>query len=249
MAVKTQGLQVYALAPKKDNPKEMEVFRIGCVTQVEGGEDTREDLQKECLDSMVVEKIPGRIELGDATIGIYPDSENNSSIRLHELYKEGRTVKFAIGLSDGVGIPPTIDEFGDGFDMPKTRTWITFTGTVKTYPGAFPGGGLVSATMAISRKTELSVQWRTEDAPRVTALSFDSETLEMQEGDKKNLVVTASPDGASNAAELRSSDESVATVSQSGEVIAKAEGVTTIEAVSTIDDSIRAKCKVTVTAK
>jgi len=247
MEVRTQGLQVYVLAPKKDDPSTNEVFRVGCVTSVEMGEDSRETITKECLDALQVEELPGRITLGDATLGIYPDSDNKSSIRLYDLYKSERRIAVAIGWSDGVGIPPEIDEFGTGFSLSKTRTWNTFDAVITGYPFSFPGGSLIASSIPMQRKTDTKWIPKTEEAPPIKTLESDQKSLEMKVGDKKTLTLTAAPLGASNGALLDSTDNAVATVSASGEIVAKSAGKTTIKATSTTNDLVVASCSVVVT--
>ena len=80
----------------------------------------------------------------------------------------------------------------------------------------------------------------------VTGLSLNKSSLTLQKGTTETLVATISPEDASNKDILwTSNDETVATVSPTGEINALKSGTTTITAQS-IDGNYTASCQVTV---
>ena len=81
----------------------------------------------------------------------------------------------------------------------------------------------------------------------VTSITLDKTSLTLNEGETASLTATIKPDNATyKTPSWTSSDESVATVDENGEVTAVSKGTATIKA-SAIDDSGKyASCKVTV---
>lgn len=85
------------------------------------------------------------------------------------------------------------------------------------------------------------------DAIPVSGVSLDRVTLSLKEGSKVALVATVAPENATDkSVKWSSSDESVATVSETGEVTAIKEGVATLTVTSVADASLKAACEVTV---
>ena len=80
----------------------------------------------------------------------------------------------------------------------------------------------------------------------VTGVSLSESSLSITEGDTRTLIATVTPENATDkSVSWTSSDESVATVSSAGEVIAKSAGSATIT-VNTNDGGKTATCSVTV---
>lgn len=83
----------------------------------------------------------------------------------------------------------------------------------------------------------------------VTGVSLSESSLSITEGDTRTLIATVTPENATDkSVSWTSSDESVATVSSAGEVIAKSAGSATIT-VNTNDGGKTATCSVTVKSK
>ncbi|MBQ8316848.1 MAG: Ig-like domain-containing protein [Lachnospiraceae bacterium] len=84
----------------------------------------------------------------------------------------------------------------------------------------------------------------------VTSVSFDAEEFSMVEGDSKSLNVTVSPDDATNkAVQYTTSDENVATVDESGKIVAVGPGEAVITVTTTDGTKLTDTCKVTVAEK
>lgn len=80
----------------------------------------------------------------------------------------------------------------------------------------------------------------------VTGVSVDKTTLEVEVGDTSQLVATVTPANANQAVIWSSSDQTIATVNNTGLVTAIAEGTATITAESVEDNTKIATCEVTV---
>lgn len=81
----------------------------------------------------------------------------------------------------------------------------------------------------------------------VKSVSLDKDSIELVEGEEATLVATVSPDNADDKSlSWKSSDESVVTVDQYGQVRAVKPGTATVT-VTTTDGGFKASCKVTVT--
>lgn len=84
-------------------------------------------------------------------------------------------------------------------------------------------------------------------AQYVTSISFDKTALSLPEGAESTLTATVNPDNAADKTlKWTSSNESVATVDQTGKVTAKAKGNTTITATANDESGVFASCPVEV---
>ena len=84
----------------------------------------------------------------------------------------------------------------------------------------------------------------------VTGVTLDKSTLSLEAGATGNLVATIAPSNASyKAVSYKSSDDTVATVDNTGKVTAVKAGTADITVESLADGSKTAKCTLTVTAK
>ena len=142
MAKKTQGTELYFI-----DPDTFTVSKVGCVTQLSGLTAGRDQIETTCLDSDAREYMAGMATPGAAQFTINFDPADASHVRLHELYVAGTTLDWALGWSDGTGITPTSDS--TAFDLPTTRTWITFEGYVSDLPFDFALNAVVSSQVSI----------------------------------------------------------------------------------------------------
>ncbi len=145
MAVKTQGTQLYFIDP--DGSEGAEIVAVGCVTTISGLTAARDQIETTCLDSAARTYEAGMATPGAATFGINFDPSDESHIRLHELYRAGTKIDWALGWSDGTDAP-TVDS-SDDFDLATTRTWITFNGYVSDLPFDFALNAVVASTVSV----------------------------------------------------------------------------------------------------
>ena len=152
MSMLTQGTQVYVLAPTIADPAVLEVLRIECATEFNPGGSPSDQIEDTCLEEVEARTyLRGLRTPGSASLTISADPRNASHLRLHQLSEsaDATPLKWAIGWSDGVGIPPTVAS-GD-LVLPGTRTWFTFQGYVSDFPFDFTANTVVKTAATIQR--------------------------------------------------------------------------------------------------
>lgn len=142
MAIKTQGTQLYFIDPADDS-----VVTVGCVTGLTGITAARDQIETTCLDSAARTYEAGMATPGAAQFGINFDTSDASHVRLHELYRDGTTLKWALGWSDGTAAP-TVDT-ASNFNPPTTRSWITFEGYISDLPFDFALNDVVKSNISV----------------------------------------------------------------------------------------------------
>ena len=152
MSVLAQGTQIYFIDPGDGDSTGSAgpiVVNVECATSFTPGGNPADQLEDTCLEDSDRAYRPGLRTPGKATIGINPDPDNASHIRMHELSQTTDTLKWAVGWSDGTEAP-TLDSTGD-FDLPATRTWFTFEGYIDDFPFDFARNTIVTSTVSIQR--------------------------------------------------------------------------------------------------
>ena len=142
MAVKTQGTELFFLDPTTGLAVE-----VGCVTTITGLTAARDQIETTCLDSSARTYEAGMATPGAASFTINADPNDASHVRLHELYVAGTKVDWALGWSDGTSTP-TGDTNGN-FNLPTTRSWISFNGYVSDFPFDFALNAVVASNLSI----------------------------------------------------------------------------------------------------
>jgi hypothetical protein len=142
MAKKTQGTQLYVI-----DPDDLSLITVGCVTTISGITATRDQIETTCLDSAARTYEAGMAAPGAATFGINFDPDDDSHVRLHELYVAGTKLDWAIGWSDGTAAPSS--QSTDGFALPTTRTWIQFEGFISDLPFDFSLNAVVTSSVSV----------------------------------------------------------------------------------------------------
>jgi hypothetical protein len=142
MAKKTQGTQLYVI-----DPDDLSLITVGCVTTISGITATRDQIETTCLDSPARTYEAGMAAPGAATFGINFDPDDDSHVRLHELYVAGTKLDWAIGWSDGTAAPSS--QSTDGFALPTTRTWIQFEGFISDLPFDFSLNAVVTSSVSV----------------------------------------------------------------------------------------------------
>ncbi len=116
-----------------------------------------------------------------------------------------------------------------------------------------PGTATITATSnaddSVSAVCEITVKEKEPTETLPTSVSLNQQSAELKEGDTLTLTATVLPEEAKDrTVKWESSDPSVATV-EDGVVRAVAPGTATITATSNVDDSLSARCEVTVKEK
>lgn len=141
MAKITQGSQLWFNDPVEG------VTLIGCVTTISGITAARDQIDTTCLDSTARTYEPGMLNPGNATFGINFEPSDASHVLLHDLYRAGTKVDWALGWSDGTSVP-TLDSNSE-FVLPTTRTWLLFNGYISELPFEFAINSVVTSTIGI----------------------------------------------------------------------------------------------------
>lgn len=143
MSINVQGSELYCVDPADDS-----VIEVACVLSIDGIDSTPDQIETTCMADLARRFEAGLLSPGAATFGIQFDPANASHVRLHELKTAGTTLKWALGLSDGVGIDPTADSDGD-FVLPSARSWINFEGYMNSYPFSLQQNTKVTSNIGV----------------------------------------------------------------------------------------------------
>src|SRR5690606_7496601 len=146
MSLNVQGSQLYFIDP--DDSDGGEVIEVGCVTTLDGLTASRDQLDVTCISDEARRFEAGLLTPGAATFAIFFDLDDESHQRMHELYRAGTTLKWALGFSDGTSDPSGVDSDGD-FVLPTSRSFITFDGYISDFPWSFAVGQKVTNNLSV----------------------------------------------------------------------------------------------------
>jgi hypothetical protein len=142
-SLNVQGSNLWFRDPDTDA-----IVEVGCVTNLSGLTASRDQLDVTCISDEARRFEAGLLTPGAASFSINFDPADPSHVRLHELYRAGTTLDWALGLSDGTAPPTAIDTNGN-FNVPTTRTFITFEGYVSDFPWDLTVGAKVTNALSI----------------------------------------------------------------------------------------------------
>jgi hypothetical protein len=160
MAVKTQGTDAYILVPSQTAPGTCEVIDLGCVTSIDPGTDSSDQLETTCLKVRGTRTYEtGLTTPGTGSVGLNADPQNPAHLRLFELSKTKEKFQMAIGWSDGPeGSVPTVSTAGgvsaitvaaagSGYTTAPTVTLTGGGGTGATATATVVGGEVTAITV------------------------------------------------------------------------------------------------------
>lgn len=142
MAMKTQGTKLYFIDPDGDV-----ITTVGCITGMTGLTAARDQIETTCLDSDARSYEPGMATPGAASFTINFDTSDASHVRMHELYRAGTKLQWALGWSDGA-LPPS-GASGGQFNLPTSRSWIEFEAYISDLPFDFALNSVVSSNISV----------------------------------------------------------------------------------------------------
>lgn len=145
--MKAQGTELYTI-----DPDDGSLIVVGCPTSIDGIDTTLEQIETTCLSDMARTYEAGLATPGTATFSIQTNPQDPSHVRLHQLKVQGVNLKWAVGWSDGTGTDPTVTTDSDGeyvFNLPQSRSWITFEGFMNSFPFSFGLNAQVASTVGI----------------------------------------------------------------------------------------------------
>lgn len=151
MAMKTERTSLYFIDP--DGESIATIVTVGCATSISGIGASRDQLEETCLEDSARSYLAGLGTPGQKTFTINFDTSDASHVRMHQLWKAGAKVQWALGLSDGPAapaalVPPTLDS-ADDFELPTTRSWITYEGYISDLPMDFALNALVTSSITV----------------------------------------------------------------------------------------------------
>ena len=141
-AIKTQGTDAYIVAPSLTNPGQCEVIDLGCVTSIDPGADSSDQIETTCLKDNTRAYVAGLTTPGQGSIGLNADPKSAAHLRLFELSKTKEPIQFLVGWSDGNSVP-TPAPVGALVNIKVTNPGSGYT-TAPTV--SFTGGGGTGAT-------------------------------------------------------------------------------------------------------
>lgn len=145
--MKAQGTELYAI-----DPDDGSIIVVGCITSIDGIDTQIEQNEVTCLQDLVRRYEAGLATPGTATFGIYTNPGDPTHVRLHQIKVLGTSIKWAVGWSDGTGIPPTATGSSAGdydFALPTNRSWLTFEGFMNSFPFSFQQNASVASNIGI----------------------------------------------------------------------------------------------------
>lgn len=146
-ALNVQGSNLYFIDP--DASSGQDIIEVGCVTTLDGLTASRDQNDVTCISDEARRFEAGLLTPGTATFTILFNLDDDSHARLHELYRAGTTLKWALGLSDNPNEAPTGVDSDEDFTLPTDRSFIVFDGYVSDFPWSFATGQKVTNNISV----------------------------------------------------------------------------------------------------
>jgi hypothetical protein len=157
MDYQTAGTDAYILVPTDADPSVCEVIDLGCVTSIDPGTDASDQIDTTCLRDRTRRFAAGLTTPGQGSIGINADPTNAAHLKLFELSKSKKTIKFAVGWSDGTAAPTA----GAGAGVATVSVTAPGTGYTSAPTVSLTGGGgtgaTATATVAVGSVTGVAI--------------------------------------------------------------------------------------------
>lgn len=144
--MKTQGTKLFFIDPSASGGPEM--VAIDCVTNADGAEAPRDQIESTCLENEARTYEPGMPTPGQLTLGLNFDPSTASHKRIYDLWRAGTKIEMALGYSDGTDVPDLDSD--DLFDLPTTRSFLVFHDAYfANVPQSFALNALVTANVTV----------------------------------------------------------------------------------------------------
>lgn len=153
MAVKTQGTELWVINASNA------LVKVGCVTAISGISSPREQIETTCLEDDARSFLAGLQSPGQATFTINFDPSDTTHRALETMYGNSNVSHWAIGLSDGTSDPTVGTD--DNFDLPTSRSWITFDGFIADLPFDFAQNSVVASNISVQMSGERALFYKT----------------------------------------------------------------------------------------
>lgn len=147
MPIKSQQTQLYVILPGDTGST---VEAVAQVTDITGIDAPISAVDTTTLDSDHRTFIAGIAEPSAASIKLLRDPGQALQTKLHQARNAGKTLHWAIGLSDGPSVAPTKALAGEGFDQAAVaRSFTYFEGFMTSFDDGAEVNGVVSSTVGI----------------------------------------------------------------------------------------------------
>ena len=103
--IPTAGTDAFILVASDTNPGECVVVDLGCVTSIDPGADSSDQIETTCLKDTARSYEAGLTTPGQGSFGLNADPKSAAHLRLFELSKTKEKIQFLVGWSDGNSVP------------------------------------------------------------------------------------------------------------------------------------------------
>lgn len=131
--------------------------KVGRVTGVTGTGGGNSQIDITDLDSVEMEYMAGLPQPGAISVPINFEPGNVSHQALYALWQSGASVKWVVGLSDGVAPPTSADGV---ITFPTTRTYFEFIGYIADFPIDNAVNSKTETAMTIQRSGPKTPHWK-----------------------------------------------------------------------------------------
>ena len=134
--------------------------KMNCIKALVLGDDSATEIDTTCLEeSSTKTSMYGLTTPGEGSIQIDTDPTNKSHTKILELAAENAEIKVYVGWSDGIA-EPVLGVGGDIEELPKTRTWSSFSAILRKGSPVFSVDALVNHTIPMKRQTEVTEEFK-----------------------------------------------------------------------------------------
>lgn len=157
--VRTQGTELYTVDALSSTTAS--VLKFACPTGITGLGGAADQIDDTCLDDLTDRTFSrGLGNPGQVSVPFNFIPENGSHQILFDLQESGEVLPWLIGLSDGFGIPPTLDT-DDTLIPPASpqRTSLAFDGYVADINIDIATNEVVRGTLTIQRSGPITPYW------------------------------------------------------------------------------------------
>jgi len=154
--IKTAGTQLFTLDV---NATPIKILKLACLTGITGLGDTTDQIEDTCLEDRVRSYKQGLSTPGQVSVPFNLIADTRSHQLLFTLKDSGIILPWLMGLSDGTDLP-TLNNTNDGFNIPDTRTCISFNGYISGLEIDISLNEIVRGTLTIQRSGPGIPHWK-----------------------------------------------------------------------------------------
>jgi hypothetical protein len=140
MAKLTQGTILYFIGEDGTSLKSVAAVEISGISA------QRDSIETTTLADPAKTFMSGLMSPGSAQFKIQFDPANTVHTDLHTAYKNGTTLKWALGWSDGTAAPTVATQ---NFTLPTTRTFLSFSGFIQDVTFDFSINNVVNSQVSL----------------------------------------------------------------------------------------------------